>query len=278
MAVHVAPGTIGSSVLVHQYTRSLLSQALTLRRERAAPECKRIGFRRHSGRPRRGDPARRTARLGAADTHRRRQAQRRSTTPRACESSPRRSASTSTPCAPSTNGYEQEGLIESQQGSGTFVAAYPEANIRSSHDRRRCCTRGPRDRRRPARGRRCALRLAGVCAGRPRTTRRRNDACCASRSPRSSRPSGRSKPNTQASRLHRTETGTSIGPALLDAAELERIQAHLVRRLAVVQGAIDTLVSEEDTDQGKGHEGQPAPSRSPAARGRATRRPAPAGA
>jgi GntR family transcriptional regulator/MocR family aminotransferase len=72
-----------------------------------------------------------------------------------------------------------------------------------------------------------------------------------------------------------TETERRGGPALLGAAELEDVRALLVRRLAIVQEAIDELASEEIVGE---EEGQPLPARKSGARARPQARPATAGA
>ncbi len=43
-------------------------------------------------------------------------------------------------------------------------------------------------------------------------------------------------------------THTDLAPALLDAAALERVRTQLVRRLSVVQAAIDRLGALEEAD------------------------------
>jgi hypothetical protein len=72
-----------------------------------------------------------------------------------------------------------------------------------------------------------------------------------------------------------TEARDVIGPRLLDAAELERVQTMLVRRLATVQGAIDQLGTEEIVCE---EEPRAASRSSRSARARPRTRPAPAGA
>jgi len=136
---------------------------------------------------------------------------------------------------------EQEGLIESQQGSGTFVASGPReasevGSIAASAARRaRRVGVDPREvaaalyvssqplasSEQPAAARRALLRdqitvleraLGELEAAHPGVA-----------------PSGDAQPGA--------------GPALLDARELEQVRAGLVRRLASVQGAIDALTT-----------------------------------
>jgi DNA-binding transcriptional regulator YhcF (GntR family) len=137
---------------------------------------------------------------------------------------------------------EQEGLIESQQGSGTFVASSPReasevGSIAASAARRaRRVGVDPREvaaalyvssqplakSEQPAAARRALLRdqitvleraLGELEAAHPGIVARTADA------------------------------QPGAGPALLDAGELEQVRAGLVRRLASVQGAIDALTT-----------------------------------
>jgi GntR family transcriptional regulator len=137
---------------------------------------------------------------------------------------------------------EQEGLIESQQGSGTFVASSPretsEAGSIAASAARRARRMGvdprevaaalyvssqpPASSEQPAAARRALLRdqitvleraLGELEAAHPGVVA----------------PCGDVQP--------------TAGPVLLDAGELEQVRAGLVRRLASVQGAIDALMA-----------------------------------
>ncbi len=140
---------------------------------------------------------------------------------------------------------DQEGLIDSQHGSGTFVG--------------------------PAPSRRSDVGL--IAAGAAREAKElgidpREVAAALYASPEPSTASAnkaaerRRLLRTQISALERalsqieaehpgvapapTETRPGPGPTLLDAEELEQVRAHLVRRLAVVQEAIDQLGQADD--------------------------------
>jgi hypothetical protein len=71
-----------------------------------------------------------------------------------------------------------------------------------------------------------------------------------------------------------TEDRAVVAPRLLNVAELERVQAQLVRRLTVVQTAIDQL----DREEVVGIEEPETAARKSRARARPSTRPAPAGA
>jgi DNA-binding transcriptional regulator YhcF (GntR family) len=169
---------------------------------------------------------------------------------------------------------EQEGLIDSRQGSGTFVASTPQR----------------------------ASAVATIAADAARAAHEtgvepRDVAAALYVSPDSSpRPAGeaiarRRVLREQIATLERTlveieakhpgtappptETRGVVGPALLDATELEQVQTLLVRRLAIVQGAIDQLGTEEVASD---EQPQAAPRSSRSARARPRTRPAPAGA
>jgi len=169
---------------------------------------------------------------------------------------------------------EQEGLIESQQGSGTFVAASPPA---TSH-------------------------VGVIAAGAARKARQ------AGIDPRevaaalyvSSQPLGETDRATAARRAMLRTQITALetalaeiegvypglapppdaapgdGPKLLDLAELEQVRAKLVRRLATVQAAIDALTADDPETR----DPQPARRKSPARKRvqTPTTSPSPAGA
>lgn len=169
---------------------------------------------------------------------------------------------------------EQEGLIDSQQGSGTFVASTPQlssAVTTIAAD----AAREARDTGVDPRDVAAALYVSPSSGARPA-----NEAAERRRLLRE-----------QIAALERTlveleakhpgvapaasRTHADIGPALLDAAELEQVRTLLVRRLATVQAAIDRLGTEETVGE---EEHEPAPANSRAARARPTLRPASEGA
>jgi DNA-binding transcriptional regulator YhcF (GntR family) len=189
---------------------------------------------------------------------------------------------------------EQEGLIDSQQGSGTFV--------------------GPTPRRPSAVGTIAAdaARQAHETGVDPREV-----AAALYVSPEAPRSGDegverRRLLRTQIAALERAlgeieaehpgvappspQTGAGIGPALLGTEELERVRTLLVRRLSTVQAAIDAhlgQIAAEDQDEARAsaaarerRPAKPRPSKSAApapaapkrtARPRASTRPAPAG-
>jgi GntR family transcriptional regulator len=176
---------------------------------------------------------------------------------------------------------DQEGLIDSQHGSGTFVG--------------------------PAPSRRSDVGM--IAAGAAREAQElgidpREVAAALYASPESSTaPANKAAERrrllrTQISALERalgqieaehpgvapapTETYPAPGPTLLDAEQLEQVRAHLVRRLAVVQGAIDQQAKADDDGNPPAAKRQPTerkvaakPKRGP--RPGATPRAAPAG-
>ena len=169
---------------------------------------------------------------------------------------------------------DQEGLIESQKGSGTFVAPTQRgsshvativaqaasearesgvdprevaAGLYVSHSSSTQPTDEEAARRRLLRGQIAALErtLAEIEAMHPGVA-------------------PRSKP-----------TRSDIAPMLLDVSQLEEVRTLLVRRLAGVQAAIDRLGADETAIEEKP---EPAPERKRAARRQRSVRPAPAGA
>jgi DNA-binding transcriptional regulator YhcF (GntR family) len=172
---------------------------------------------------------------------------------------------------------EQEGLIESQQGSGTFVASNSreasEVGVIAAGAARRARLAGVDPRQVAA-----ALYVSSqpisetekVAAARRATLRTQITVLERALGELEATYPGVVPPSNP-TRLH-------AGPRLLNAAELERVRAGSVRRLASVQAAIDALATDETVT----HDRQPAPGKS-AARKRATlphpgTRPAPAGA
>ncbi len=168
---------------------------------------------------------------------------------------------------------EQEGLIDSRQGSGTFVASTPRrasavATIAADAARAALETGvEPREvaaalyvssgsRTRPANGAAERRLLREQIATLERTLGEME----------AKHPGVAPPPN---------ETRGVVGPALLGVAELERVQTMLVRRLAIVQTAIDQLGTEEVVCD---DEPRAAPSSNRSARAQPRIRPAPAGA
>jgi DNA-binding transcriptional regulator YhcF (GntR family) len=167
---------------------------------------------------------------------------------------------------------EQEGLIDSRQGSGTFVASAPRrasavATIAAD-----------------------AARAALETGVEPREVAAALYVSSGSRTPTNDAAERRLL-REQISALERTlgemeakhpgvappptETRGVVGPALLGVAELERVQTMLVRRLAIVQAAIDQLGAGEVVCD---DEPRAAPSSSRSARAQPRTHPAPAGA
>ena len=168
----------------------------------------------------------------------------------------------------------QERLIDSQQGSGTFVAGRPPslsgvATIAASAAQEAHET-GVDPREVAA-----AIYVAADAQAQPGNTDARR----------------RRRLREQIAALDRTlvdieakhpgvapparKTRRGIGPILLDTAELECVRTAMVRRLANVQAAIDRLETEASAAK---RGAQPAPARKGTARGRRSVRPAPAGA
>ena len=185
---------------------------------------------------------------------------------------------------------EQEGLIDSQQGSGTFVADVPQgrsavATIAADAAREAYETGvDPRE----------VAAALYVAPGSPT----RSDTAAAAR---------RRALREQIAVLERTlgemeakhpgvssstpRSDSRVGPTLLDAAELERVRTGLVRRLADVQAAVDELgtvaregeerVPAEHAGREKeraGEQGREVAAGKRATRARSRTRPAPAGA
>jgi DNA-binding transcriptional regulator YhcF (GntR family) len=153
---------------------------------------------------------------------------------------------------------EQEGLIDSQQGSGTFVASTPQrpstvASIAADAAREAHETGvDPRE----------VAAALYVSPGEPRQ-------------PVDNAAERRRVLREQIASLERTlgeieakhpgvapasaaTSGGSGGPALLDAAELEQVRTLLVRRLTIVQAAIDGLGNEAVVSEQAATRKQPA--------------------
>jgi DNA-binding transcriptional regulator YhcF (GntR family) len=168
---------------------------------------------------------------------------------------------------------ENEGLIEGQQGTGTFVAPLPQrpsaAGTIAANAAREAEETGvdPRDVAaalyisRPS-----SASRASEGVGRRRRLRQQIASLERTLAELEAKYPGLVPPST---------TKRRGGPALLGAAELEDVRTLLVRRLTIVQEAIDELASEEIAGE---EEGQPAPAPKSGARARPRTRPATAGA
>ena len=171
---------------------------------------------------------------------------------------------------------EHEGLVDSRQGTGTFVASTPgrpSAIATIAAD---------------------AARVAHETGVEPREVAA---ALYVAPGPRARRKSGaaerRRRLREQITTLERTlgemeakhpglapppeATDGVVGPSLLDTAQLEQVQTLLVRRLAAVQAAIDRL-ADEDLTHGAKRAPAPKAARSKPSAAQTRARPAPAGA
>jgi DNA-binding transcriptional regulator YhcF (GntR family) len=181
---------------------------------------------------------------------------------------------------------EHEGLIDSQQGSGTFVASTPQQRSTVASivaDAAREAHESGVDPREIA----AALYVSPGAPPRPA-----DDGAARRRALRQQiavleRMLAEIEAKHPGVAPASAPTRRGIGPTLLDAAELEQVRATLVRRLATVQAAIDQLRGEEvavgEAPVGQKHKPQqpqpqvkPASRRAPRARG--PMRPAPEGA
>jgi len=175
---------------------------------------------------------------------------------------------------------EREGLIESQQGVGTFVASTPRRRSpveAIAADAAREAEANGVDPRAVA----AALYVAGE-PGRPSATL--DDAVVRRRALRSQIAAlERSIGAIEAEHPGVAPAGhgarSQRGPALLGAGELERVRAALVHRLATVQSAIEAIGSETDEPvESTATRRRPAKATTKAAkqpRARASNRPAP---
>ncbi len=171
---------------------------------------------------------------------------------------------------------EQEGLIDSHQGSGTFVASTARRASAVSTIAAEAA-REARDTGVDPREVAAALYVspsssvqpADEPAARRRLLREQIAALEHTLVELEAKHPGVAPAVTPA-RAH-----AGVGPALLDVPELERVRTLLLRRLAAVQVAIDQLGAEEIADEAPRER---APARSRAPRTRATLRPATEGA
>ncbi len=202
---------------------------------------------------------------------------------------------------------EHDGIVESQQGSGTFVAATlsasPAAGMIAAQAAREARDTGvnPRDvaaalyvgltssAAQPLRAA-SAARLADTPAARRRQLRTQIAAL--------ERTLGELEARHPALAPPPAALSDRVGPRLLDVAELENVQAQLLSRLAALQAAVNGLGSVQTGDPVEGHAARAAttageaaggavaravtdavrPASKRATRTRAKARPAPAGA
>jgi DNA-binding transcriptional regulator YhcF (GntR family) len=178
---------------------------------------------------------------------------------------------------------EHEGLIDSQQGSGTFVAPTqhrPSAVGTIAADAAHQAHATGVDPREVA----AALYIASEPPARP------VDEAAERRRLLRTQIAGLERTLGELEAAHPglapapTQTHASIGPALLNSEQLEQVLSMLVHRLAAVQAAIDALGHGEEPNEPQ-HQKERLPAttskragRSPTGRSRAKTRPAPAGA
>jgi DNA-binding transcriptional regulator YhcF (GntR family) len=174
---------------------------------------------------------------------------------------------------------EQEGLIDSQQGSGTFVASTPRhssAVTTIAADAAREARETGVDPRDVAAalyvspGASTAASPANEATERRRLLREQIEALERTLVELEVKHPGVAPPATTA---HPRE---NAGPALLGATELEQVRAVLLRRLSTVQTAIDDIAADEipDTEQ----QLEPTPASKRVTKARQTMRAAPEGA
>jgi hypothetical protein len=177
---------------------------------------------------------------------------------------------------------EHEGLIDSQQGSGTFVAPTrhkPSAVGTIAADAAREAHATGVDPREVAAALYVASEppaLVDEAAERRRLLRTQIAGL--------ERTLGELEAKHPGLAPAPTQTHASIGPALLGSEQLEQVLSMLVRRLAAIQAAIDALGRKEDPGEAEGERKRQAATaskragRSSTSRPRAKTRPAPAGA
>jgi len=139
---------------------------------------------------------------------------------------------------------EQEGLIDSQQGSGTFVAATPQrpsAVATIVADAAREAHETGVDPREVA----AALYVSLGSSAPPADEQAKRRRLLREQIAALERTLVELEAKHPGVAPSSTPTRGGIGPVLLDAAELEHVRSTLVRRLSIVQGAIDQLGTEE---------------------------------
>ena len=178
---------------------------------------------------------------------------------------------------------EHEGLIDSQQGSGTFVASTrhkPSAVGTIAADAAREAHATGVDPREVA----AALYVASESPARPADEAAERRRLLRTQIAGLERTLGELEAKHPGLAPAPTQTHAGIGPALLNGEQLEQVLDLLVRRLAATQTAIDALGRKEDPGEAEGKRKRKAATagkragRSPTSRPRAKTRPAPAGA
>jgi DNA-binding transcriptional regulator YhcF (GntR family) len=178
---------------------------------------------------------------------------------------------------------EHEGLIDSQQGSGTFVAPTPHrpsaVGTIAADAAREAHATGVDPREVAA-----ALYVASEPPARP------PDEAAERRRLLRTQIAGLERTLGELEAAHpglapaAVQTNANVGPALLSSEQLEQVLSMLVHRLAAVQTAIDALGRGEDPGEAGGERKRQATTvskragRSPIGGSRAKTRPAPAGA
>jgi len=173
---------------------------------------------------------------------------------------------------------EHEGLIDSQQGSGTFVAPTQHkpstVGAIAADAAHQAHTTGVDPREVAA-----ALYVASESPARPA------DEAAERRRQLRTQIAGLERTLGELEAKHPglapapTQTRANIGPALLDSDQLEQVLSMLVHRLAATQTAIDALGRKEDSGEAEGERKRKAATAGKRApRPRTKTRPAPAGA
>ncbi|HSZ12794.1 MAG TPA: GntR family transcriptional regulator [Solirubrobacteraceae bacterium] len=138
---------------------------------------------------------------------------------------------------------EQEGLIDSQQGSGTFVAATPQ-QVSSVTAIAADAAREARETGVDPREVAAALYVTPAAARQPADDEAERRRTLRGQIATLERTLGEIEAKHPGVAPPRQAKRKGIGPTLLHAAELEQVRTMLVRRLATVQAAIDGLGSE----------------------------------
>jgi DNA-binding transcriptional regulator YhcF (GntR family) len=168
---------------------------------------------------------------------------------------------------------EQEGLIDSRQGSGTFVASKPRrpsAVATIAADAARAAHETGVEPREVA----AALYVSPGSSPAPTNLEAEQRRLLREQISMLDRTLVEMEAGYPGAAPPPTEDRAVVAPRLLNVAELERVQAQLVRRLTVVQTAIDQL----DREEVVGIEEPETAARKSRARARPSTRPAPAGA
>ena len=175
---------------------------------------------------------------------------------------------------------EHEGLIDSKQGSGTFVAPTrqrPSAVGTIAADAAREAHATGVDPREVA----AALYVAAEPPARPADEAAERRRLLRTQIAGLERTLGELEAKHPGVAPAPPQPRADSGPALLGGEQLEQVLSALVRRLAAIQAAIDALGREADSGEAEGqteHKRLPATTGKRAPRSRAKTRPAPAGA